>query len=201
MADKVQICNLALIRLSATRITSLTDNTIEAKQCSAIYELIAEQVMSLGPWPSVIRRTALSQLTTTPAYEYKYEYQLPTDPKFLRLLEINENKVGDIPHTVENGKLLVNESIVKIRYISYITDSESYDIYLRQAIADHLVAELTYATTGQIALYKKSLEYAQEHSKELLSQCSLQTSAQDVNSDTFIDARSSIWPSEGRTNL
>ena len=78
MASKVEICNLALTRLAAPRITSIEDGTVSAKDCKAIYELVAEQTMALGPWPSCIKRTELAQLSDAPSYEYTYQYTLPT---------------------------------------------------------------------------------------------------------------------------
>lgn len=199
MADKVAICNLAITRIAGARITALSDTSVEAKHCSAIFELIAEEVMALGPWPSVRKRAVLAQLVETPAYEFTYTYQLPTDPKCLKVLRINDSKTGDTEYAIEGTKLLTNESSVSIKYIAYITDSETYDIYLRQAIVDRLVAELTYVTTGQLSAYKASLQYAETHAVALLSASGVGAqSAEDINSDTFIDARGGSWPNEGR---
>ena len=198
MASKVDICNLALTRLATARITSLSDGTVSAKDCNAIYELVAEQVMGLGPWPSCIRRVELAALASTPEYEYTYEYTLPTNPRCLRIISINESKPGEINYDIENGKLLIDESTVKIKYIAYLSDSNSYDIYLRQAIVDHLVAELIYTKTGSLSAFQAALSYATQHAQELLSQASIQTNAKDINSDVYIDARNSAWPDEGR---
>lgn len=197
MASKVDICNLALTRISASRITALDASTVEAKDCNALYDLIAEEVMSAGPWPSVVKRAELAQLVDAPTYEFSYAYQLPLNPKCLRVLSINESKIGEIPHSIEGTTLLTDESTIKIRYLAYITDTESYDIYLRQAIVDKLSAELTYKITGQIGAYKSALQYYRDHSRELLAEAGLGAgSSQLVNSDTFIDARWGIWPDD-----
>lgn len=199
MASKVAICNLALSRLGAARVTALSENSKEAKDCNAIFDLIAEEVMAMGAWPSATRRATLAQLSTTPEFEFTYTYQLPTDPKFLRILSINDSKRGDIPYAIEGDKLLTNESSLKLRYVANITDPETYDIYLRQAIVDRLVAELTYAVTGQGSMYKAALSYHIEHAQELLALASLGSeTAQEINSDTFIDCRGGGFPDEGR---
>ena len=39
MTSKVQICNMALSRLGASTITSLTDNTTEANLCNTLIHL------------------------------------------------------------------------------------------------------------------------------------------------------------------
>lgn len=198
MASKVELCNLALTRIGASRITTLGDTTVEAKDCNAIYDIIAKQTMSLGTWPSVVRRASLAQLSETPEYEFTYAYQLPTDPKCLRILSINEFKRGEIPFAIEGSTLLCDESTVKIKYLAYITDPESYDIYLEQAVVDRLTAELTYKMTGQTSAYRAALEYANGHARDLLAEAGIGSgSSMYVNSDTFLDARQGIFPDEG----
>lgn len=200
MASKTEICNLALTRLSSDRVVNFdTDGTASANDCNAIYDLIAEEVMSMGEWPSVRRRTLLAQLTSTPAFEFTYAYQLPTDPKFLRILRLNEYKPGDIEFSIEGNQLLCNESTASIKYLALVTDTNQYDIDLRQAIVDRLVAELIYKKTGSIPAYSASLKYFNDHAKELLARASVGSqSSESINSDTFIDARNNIWPLDGR---
>jgi len=199
MSSKVQICNLALTRIAASRITALTDATVEAKDCSAIYDLIAEEVMSLGAWPSCRRRAALAQLATAPAFEFSYAYSLPTNPKLLKLISINETKAGQTPYIIEGSQLLTDEATINIYYIALITDVNAYDIYLQQAVVDRLTAELIYSKTGQLSAYKAALSYAMDHAKDLLAQAgTASSSSSDINSDTFIDARNSIFPNESR---
>lgn len=198
MASKVDLCNLALTRIGATRIIALDENTQESKDCSAIYDLIAEETMAIGSWPSARRRVSLVQVNETPVFEYSYIYQLPTNPKFLKLIYINEFKPGEIPYSIEGNRLLINESSVKIKYLAYITDVQSYDIFLRQAVVDRLAAELSYKRTGQIALYQSALRYAADHARDLLSLAGVSDIAENVNSDTFIDARDGIFPDDGR---
>lgn len=198
MASKVSLCNLALTRIGAERIITLDENTQESKDCFAIFDLIAEEVMSIGSWPSVRRRSTLVQLAETPAFEFTYAYQLPTNPKFLKLIYINESVPGEIRYSIEGNKLLTDESSIKIKYLAYITDVESYDIFLRQAIVDRLAAELSYKRTGNISLYQASLKYAHDHAQDLLSQAGTADSAEFVNSDTYIQARDGIFPDDGR---
>jgi hypothetical protein len=189
MASKVEICNLALSRLATNRITSLSDNTIEAKQCNAIYDEVADDVMSLGPWPSTITRATLAQTATTPTYEYTYEYQLPTLPKCLRVLRINEQKAGDIDFQIEGDKLLTDEATVDIKYIGRVTDTEQYDSYLKQAIVWRLVAEMAYKFTGQASVTTTLVTTAEQRIDQLLNIASGQGSNEDLPSDIFTDIR------------
>lgn len=190
MSSKVAICNWALAKVSAERITDLdADNTVSAKRLKTIYEEVAESVMSYGSWPSTIRRATLARLSDAPTYEFAYAFQLPTNPKCLRVLELNECRPGSIEYRIENGQLLTDETSMSIKYIAYITDSEQYDTYLKQAIVDRLVSEIAYAVTGQMSIAEKWTQYADKRIQELLTLASIQGTGTELISDTFIDVR------------
>lgn len=152
MSSKVQICNLALTKLGAARITSLSDNTIEAKLCNTLYDDIADEVMASGEWSSTINRVTLNATENTPAYGFTNEFQLPTDPFCLRVLSIDEENVGDEQFRIEGDKLLANISTMKIRYIGRIEDTQSYDEMLKRTIVARLAYELAYPLTGQTSV-------------------------------------------------
>lgn len=155
MSSKVQICNLALGRLGASRITSLTDNTAEAKLCNLFFDDVAEEVMLEGPWTSTIQRATLNRTVNTPVFEYSYEYQLPTSPKLLKALAINEETPGNYAYKIEGDKLVTDLSSVKLLYIARLDDTEAYDPMLKRAITSRLTAELAYAITGSASLAEK----------------------------------------------
>lgn len=148
MASKVQICNLALTRIGASTITSLSDGTRESNICNTIYEDIAEEVMSEGEWSTCTFRQTLNQTTNTPTYEYTYEYQLPTNPRWLKFIEISGDRLNDLEYAIEEDKLLTNESTVKCKYIGYLEDTSKYGPYLKAAIVSRLAHELSYSITG-----------------------------------------------------
>ena len=148
MASKVQLCNIALSRLAANTITSLTDNTPEARLCNTFFDEMADQVMIEGSWSSTIKRVGLAQTTNTPIFGYTYEYQLPVNPFCLKVLNIDETTPGSCPYRIEGDKLLIESPTVKIRYIARITDTQAWDPYLTRAFVSRLTAELAYQITG-----------------------------------------------------
>lgn len=163
MTSKVKICNLALARLGISSITSLTDNTIEAKMCNTMFEEVAKEVMTTGVFSSTITRQDLNLTDNTPAFKFVYEFQLPTNPKCLRVLDL-EDYCGEF--AVEGDKLLCDVSTMAIRYIAYLTDSDNYDEMLKRCIVAKLAAELAYPLTGSATLadglYKKYLNEMDE---------------------------------------
>ena len=151
MASKVDICNFALSRLGSSSITSLTDNTIEAKACNLLYDDLADEVMVEGEWTTTVVRTDLAQTTNTPTYEFSLEYQLPVSPFALRVLSIDEGIPGANNYRIEGDKLLTNLTSVNIRYIGRITDTQQYGVLLQRAIVARLALELSYRLTGDKA--------------------------------------------------
>ena len=152
MASKVQICNLALSRLGASTITALTDNTTEAKLCSTFFDDLAERVMMQGSWATTINRATLNKTTNTPSYEYTYEYQLPVDPKCIKVLGVNEDEPGDTEYRIEGDKILTDASSLKIRYISKLTDTADYGPALTEAVETLLASYLALPIAGDKGL-------------------------------------------------
>jgi len=143
---------MALSKLGANTIVSLTDGTSEAILCNTFFEDLAKRVMVQGSWTSTIKRAALAQTTNTPTYDYSYEYQLPVGPKCLKVLDIDEEVPGTIDYRIEGDKLLTDESSINIRYIGYLTTTEDYGVLLTEAIETLLASYLALPLTGNAQL-------------------------------------------------
>lgn len=189
MASKTQICNNALSKIGVDPITSLTDNTTAAARCNQVYETVAEEVMASGAWTSTIRRATLAQTTNTPEYGYAYEYQLPTDPLCLRVLDVYESETGVWNYKIEGDKLLSDRSSIKIRYVSYIEESGSYDVDLRKAIQFRLASELAYNFTGDRTLAREMYAIYKDIKMEALAANGSQGSPDRTSSSDLEDVR------------
>jgi hypothetical protein len=145
MASVVQMCNSALNQLGAASITSLTDNSKNARLCNERYETIRDAVFRSHPWNSLIKRQQLAQDTATPAWGFKYQFTLPSDS--LRVLAID---AYNSDYKIEGRKILSNESTIKIVYVSTVTDPNEMDILLRETISAGLAADLAYSITANL---------------------------------------------------
>ena len=181
MASKVNICNMALSRIGASTITSLTDGTQEAKLCNTFFDNLADRAMMQGSWSSTLKRVVLAQTTNTPAFQYDYEYQLPVDPKCLKVLMIDEDVDGEHKYSIEDDKLLTDKNGVSIKYIAQITDPENYDPMLTEAIEVLLAAYLVYPLTGS---QSGALEFANKY-EELVDK-NLAIDGQQGSADVFV---------------
>ena len=189
MTSQVQICNLALSRLGANTITALTDGTTEAKLCNTFFTDIADEVMIEGSWSSTIARASLAQTTTTPSFGYSYEFQLPVDPKCLKVLNIDEAAPGNEPFKIEGDKLLSDSTTVKIRYIQRLTDTEDWDVFLRRAFISRLASELAYPLTGDDKKARIELERYELFLSRGLAQDGQQGSKDSIVSTDLTEVR------------
>lgn len=124
--NQVQICNLALSRIGAQAITSITDTTNpSAIACNTWWTMIVSEVGRSAPWKCLMKRVMINPVTgyppaavggVTPPYLYEWnaQYALPSD--YLRMVMLNGNDVwasnGFIGDEFEvYGQALLNPSL------------------------------------------------------------------------------------------
>lgn len=145
----VSICSDALILLGAKPISSFNDGTDEANSCDRLYSDVRDTALSIYPWTFSYKKVKLARLITTPASEWRYEYQLPGDrlgnPRALftsNAIYARPSKEWDI----QGDKLLTNYEEVYIDY-PYQTPEYSMPQYfiqlLKYMMAWHLAMPIT----------------------------------------------------------
>jgi hypothetical protein len=136
----VAICNRALQKLGADRITSLNEDSRNARSCNAAYESIRDSELRTHPWLFAIRRAELAADSEAPlGDDYDYQYTLPTD--CLRILKPKNEAYLD--WQIEGRNILSNETApLTLRYIARITDPNVFDVEFVEAVAARLAAEL-----------------------------------------------------------
>lgn len=155
MTSEVQICNMGLAKIGEAKITNLTDDNRVARACNLIYEDIRDAVLRAHPWNFAMKRVELAQLTSTPAFGFAYEYQLPSD--YLKVVQMDPQG-QDIKYKIEGSKLLSDEGTVYILYISKVTDPTEYDSVFREILATRLGAELAFLINNDKDLKEMLLE-------------------------------------------
>ena len=95
----VEICNSALVHLGAELISSLSDNSDEARACNQFFSGARDHVLTDANWTFATTQAELSKLSSTPLFKYGYAYQLPTNPYCLKPLFM------DNPHLDKDWKV------------------------------------------------------------------------------------------------
>ena len=143
MASTVEIYNLALTKIGASRITDPGDESKGAQSLSAVYDITRKSELALHPWTFAATRVKLPALATAPAYGWARAYQLPTG--FLRMVEVGEYYVlyqHDIKlFEIEGQTILCDEgSPLNIRYIVDIDNPGRFSAPFVEAFACKLAA-------------------------------------------------------------
>lgn len=148
----VSICNLALQKLGAKRITSLTEDSPNARTLNACYEAIRDAELRKHRWNFAIGRVSLAADSPAPSQgQFADSFSLPAD--FIRLLEPDpEENYNTLDWTIEGRSILTNFGApLEIRYIQRVTDPTQFDalfvIALACAIAMHACEDVTQSTT------------------------------------------------------
>jgi len=152
MASDVDICNSALNMIGASNISALTEDSKTARICNQRYTFIRDAVFRSHPWNSLIKRVTLAPDSTTPEFDFSYQFTLPTDPYCLRVLSLQDN---DTVHTIEGRKLLANESTVKLKYVARIVDTNEYDQLLIETLSARLAADISFALVNSTSLMQQ----------------------------------------------
>ena len=191
MATEVSICSNALRRLGDDPITSLTDDTERARLCNAFYADARDACLRSHPWNFAITRASLTQLSSTPAYGFDYQYALPTDPYCLRVLSMEfEDYIFKVENLATEGRvLLTNEDTAKILYIARITDTALFDSLFVDTLTALLAAKLAYPVTNSVNLQTQMQNLYQIKLSEARSIDGQEGFINDLVADTFTDFR------------
>lgn len=123
---QTRVANHALQKLGAQLITSMDEDTREARTVKACYSILRDRELRAHSWNFSIKRVALAPSATVPAFGFAKAFPLPAD--CLRILP----PARDVDWTIENingaSHILTNEgTVIYLRYVARITDEAAFD--------------------------------------------------------------------------
>jgi len=184
--SQTSICNLALRRVGDKTITSLTDSSKEASLCALLYEPILEQVLTSSPWNCALFRTQLSEDSSTPAFGWAHQYNLPNDPKCLQVQRMEDARY----EWVREGDLLLTDvDEAKILYIGYVNDPTKLSPHVVKVFYLNLAIELSFVLTQTNTIKGLLLEELQEAEKIARSIDSREGTPMRVDKSNWISSR------------
>lgn len=143
----VDICNSALQRVGAASIVSLSDNSPEARACTIAYDSNRRDELRKHPWNFAVKRVVLAPDSTAPAFDYQYQFTLPSD-----CIRVLRPATAELDWQVEGRKILTNYGSdytvssgtpsLNLRYIADITDSTMFDPSFYNVVAAALALDL-----------------------------------------------------------
>lgn len=180
MASVVEICNVALQKLGAGRIVSLTQDDPRARDCNLAYEPMRDAELRAHPWSFAKTRTVLAPDATAPAFDFDYQFTLPSD--CVRVLMPN---TYDLDWHIEGGKILTNEGdSINLIYLKRVTDPNVMDALFREMLSCRIALQLcevvSQSNTKKVAI--------QEEYKKALAEARRANAIERVSDDTPVDA-------------
>lgn len=198
MASKITICNRALSKLGADRITSLDDDNKAARAMKSAFDFVRDAEFRAHVWNFTVKRAELAASATAPTWGYSYQYAMPSD--FLRLLEIrdlysNSNtqdyRTNPTPlWQMEGGNLVTDaEAPVFIRYVARVTDTETYDALFSEALACRLAAETAEEITESSTKVGNAWKLYERAVKEALRSDAIEQPTEYLMDDAWVVGR------------
>ncbi len=148
----IKICAAALQLIGADEITSFTDENREARVCAAIYDNLKKNTLQEHNWRFSIRQEALSKLSATPLFEFKYAYQLPTD--FLRFIG---KQNPEIKHQIFENKIYTDADSLFIN-MQYDVSAQYFPAYFTHLLTLKLCSLLSISLLEDVNKSKIFLE-------------------------------------------
>lgn len=150
MTSVTEVANKALLEIGQDPITDLNEGSSEANKVLIIFDSVVTEVTQSKYWRSAITRVELAVLTEKPLYGFNFQFQLPPDN--LDVIEINETPTTGVRYNIEDGKLLFDDSTIKIAYIRKQDNPTLWGSRLERAIVLRLAAGISYTIVRNVQL-------------------------------------------------
>jgi hypothetical protein len=142
MASVVEICNRALQKLGAKRITAISEDSVNARACNTAYDPLRRAELRAHPWSCAVARVQLAASSTDPVFVKQNSFPLPSD--YVRLLPNDEGyNYNSLDWQIEAGNIITDDSApLNVRYIYDLTDPNLMDALFREALSARMALEM-----------------------------------------------------------
>ncbi len=119
--SEVSISNMALTRIGQQRISSMTQQGLEAQLCDQYYESTLRELLSAYEWPFAIKRASLSLVTGDNFTKYEYKYLKPSDLlRPILLLDSDSFEDSEAEWFTEGQFFYTDYNPAYLKYVAYI---------------------------------------------------------------------------------
>lgn len=184
MASEVDICNMALNEVGENSIMDLSEDSKAGRLCNQFYALTRDMITRSHPWNFAIKRVELAQLTEKPVFDYDFQFQLPAD--CLRVQKTDDK--FDI-FKIEGRKLLSNNGIVKIVYISRVEDTTQFDSLFIEALYLLIASKIVFNLSDNNGLSQTLFAKSEAKVKQAKSMDGQEGIVDIVEADQWLNSR------------
>lgn len=155
MADVTRICNSALAKIGAARITGLEEASKNASLCAELYDKCRDDLLRAHSWNFAMARAKLARLSEAPDFGPAHAYALPAD--WIRCVSAHASPDGrsTLAYRIEGSSLLSDADDVYLRYVRRVEDANRMTADFREALACLLARELAVPIAQSNSLEEK----------------------------------------------
>lgn len=188
--SNVEVCNIALQKLGAQRITDLDDTTnSNARECKACFTQQRDAELRRHPWNFAIKRASLPADTDGPKFGPTNFFTLPSD--FIRLLPQDpEEAINTLDWRIEGKKIATYmDAPLEIRYVYRVTDPNEFDTLFVECLASRIALHLCEKITGSNSKKGACIDDYKNALAEARRTNGIENIAQEPPADPWITAR------------
>lgn len=151
--SKIEIINKGLTLVGAAPITSLDENSNNAKVANRVYPLALRSALSACKWNFATKRALLSLTTDTLDWYYTgeaYVYQKPSD--MIRIFGTNSQ---DATWREEGDYIISDTQNLGLLYVYLLDAPSKYSIDFIDALIDKFASDIAYALVNSQTLGEK----------------------------------------------
>lgn len=198
MAAIIDVANLTLVKLGQAAATSLEplaqdDTASPGVIIASVFDTQRDFELRASNWHFAKARQMLGALSEAPAFEFTYQYQLPTD--FLRLIRIGDFIAYPAPtvqnlYEIEGRRLMTNlPPSLPIKYIRREVDSSLWDPCFVEMLACRLALTTCERITGKTSLMQQIAEQYATARRLAIRANAIERPAQAIADGEFMGAR------------
>jgi hypothetical protein len=182
----VSISNMALVKLGQEPITSLSQDTKNARLCNAVFEVCRNEVLESHPWYFATKTVELASVSGVEdtLNEWTYVYQLPAD--FLKLIRGED---WNTEFEIRDQYLLADDEPLLIKYIFENTNPGQWSYSFAQCLSWRVAAEISYAVTKSNTVAQTMMAGFEMSLKQARYNDAHKKSPENMVIDDFLSAR------------
>lgn len=149
MSARIDLVNNALGMIGADPITSLEDNSVEARVMKAFYYPSRDMILEDANWTFATKRFTPALSSTAPQFTWTYAYPIPSDIKRVTNVLRQPFTAGffwdyDFPeeyksaHVVEDDQILSNDNPIYCIGLRTMEDESKYSALFGEAFSAYL---------------------------------------------------------------
>lgn len=186
--SQTDILNKALTLVGASPITSISDDTENARVLSRVYETALRYVLSECKWNFATKRATLSEITNDLDFTFTGEsnvFQKPTD-----MIRIYDTDPQRSIWREEGDNIIADSAEFGVLYVYYHDVPGKYPAYFTEALIDKLASDICYSIVNSATLAEKFIDKYEKISlpKALSANGQTGTQQQPID-DAWINAK------------